>query len=56
MQLRKANKSDFYVAVSAFKPVSEENFQLNLFTMLLLNRTWTRTRRKFPHLFSFVTE
>jgi hypothetical protein len=38
MLLRKANKSDIYVEVSAFEPVTEENFQLNLFTMLLLNR------------------
>jgi hypothetical protein len=40
MQIRKENKSDFfYVEVSAFKPATEENFQLNLFTILLPNRT-----------------
>jgi hypothetical protein len=38
MPLRKANKR-VYVKVFAFKPVTEENFQLDLFILLLLKRT-----------------
>lgn len=57
LKLHKANKSDIYVEVSAFKQVTEENFQLNLFTMLFLKRTRTaRICGKFPNLFSFLPE